>query len=260
MPTPRANRTPSRRPDPETTAKASFEDERETDPGPIDDAPASEPVRNALVALDPKPGSRFAPEATSTTATAVFGALTAAWEKLFAETPSPDSIAVLVAQWALETSWGKTCWNWNLANIKASPGDDLDHTYYPCWEVLTRADAHAAAANPGVRSDGKPGPDVVLVSEDEVQGTAVVWYYPDHDGCRFRAFRSLEAGAEEYLKVLFHRYRRAWSSVILGNPSGFASALKTLDFYNAPLDGPKGYRTALVSIWNRLQTQLQAQA
>jgi hypothetical protein len=234
------------------------EDARETEPGPVDPEPSSEPLPNALVSLAPPPGARFAPTHTPESATLVFNALTAAWKKLFGDEPAKESIAVLVSQWALETGWGKTCWNWNLGNIKAHPTDGLDHTYYPCWEVLTRANAHTVAANPGQRKDGKPGPDVLIASEDEVQGTAVVWFYPDHDGCRFRAFRSLEAGAEEYLKVLFHRYRRAWASVLIGNPSGFAAALKTLEYFTAPLDGPKGYRTALVSIWNRVQTQLAA--
>ncbi len=240
----------------------AVEDERETAPA-LPESPPSDPEPAPVARLVPgeaPPGSRFPATHTPHSPPVIFKALTTAWEKLYGETPAPESVAVLVSQWALETGWGKTCWNNNLANVKARPNDGHDHTYFPCWEVLTRSEAHEAAAHPGERKDGKPGPDVVIASEDQVQGTAVVWFYPDHDGCRFRAFRSLEAGAEEYLKVLFHRFRRAWASVIIGDPSGFAASLKLLDFYTAPLDGPKGYRTALVSIFNRVQTQLKSAA
>ncbi len=260
MPSPRANRTSSKRPLTEDAKRASFEDERETEPAPLDDSPpsveeASPP--NALRSLALAPGSRFPPTLTPSTPNLVYAALVEAWRKMFDETPTQESIVVLVSQWALETGWGSTCHNFNLGNVKAREDDGLDHTYYPCWEVLTRPEAYAVAAHPGERSDKKPGPDVVIASEDSVQGTAVVWYYPDHPGCRFQSFRTLDAGAEAYLKVLFHRYRRAWSSVILGDPAGFAQALKTSEAFHAPLDGPKGYRTALVSIFNRVQGQLK---
>lgn len=242
--------------------------DRETQPALPEPEPESAPAYCAVCEHDlcmcaktpePPPGSRFPATKTKETPTAVYAALQRAWLKLFNDVPSPESLSVLVAHWALETGWGDSCWNWNLGNVKSRPGDGLDHTYYPCWEVLPKAAAFALAKNAGVRADGKPGPDVVVATEQD-DGTAVVWFYPDHNMCRFRAFRSLDAGAEEYLKVLFHRFKRAWASVTTGDPSGFAAALKGMDYFTAPLDGPKGYRTALVSVFNRVAAQVKRAA
>lgn len=222
------------------------ESERPTDPGPLE--PAEVPR-----------GSRFAPEAVKVDATSVYHALVAAWTRIFNDAPTSEALALCVSQWALETGWGKSCFNFNLGNLKAREGDGLDHTFYPTWEVLSRAAAHelAAKAEPRTRPEDGGGPNAVLTSEDPAANTAVVWFYPDHYMCRFRAFRSLDEGAEEYLKALFHRYKRAWASLSTGNPSTFAEALKAYGYFTAPLDGPKGYRTALTSIFNRVQTQLK---
>lgn len=237
----------------EEAARRAAEDERETEPGPVDPAPASERVPTALRYL---PEARVPAQKTAATGAEVFAALRAAWLRLFPDAPSDESVSVLVAQWALETSWGSSCFNWNLGNVPATPGDGHAHTYYPCWEVVPRAEAAALLKAANARTDGQPGPDVVVAGETD-EACALVWFYPDHPRCRFRAFATLEEGAEALLKVLFHRYRRAWSSVIIGSPGGFASDLKALDFYRAPLDGPQGYRTALVSIFNRVQAQVK---
>lgn len=222
------------------------------------DAPVEPAPRNALVEL-PR-GSRFPPTPTPVDATSVYRALEAAWGRIFNDKPTQEALTVCVSQWALETGWGKSCFNWNLGNMKAREGDGLDHTFYPTWEVLPRAVAHglAAKAEPRTRPVDGAGPDVVITSETD--STAVVWFYPDHYMCRFRSFRSLDEGAEEYLKALFHRYKKAWVSLATGNPSCFAETLKTYDYFTAPLDGPKGYRTALVSIFNRIQAQLKKAA
>lgn len=245
----------------EQEARRAVEDERETLRAldDVEDPPERVDTYCATCEHDhcicPKV-SRIAPKQTPATPTAVFAALVGAWQRLFGETPSDDSVAVLVSQWALETSWGESCFNFNLGNVPAVDGDGNAFTYYPCWEVVSRAEAHELLKAAGERKDGKPGPDVVIANETD-DAAAVVWFYPDHPRCRFRAFSSLEDGAEAYLKTLFHRYKRAWASVLLGSPSGFASDLKALGFFKAPLDGAQGYRTALVGIFNRVQGQLK---
>lgn len=105
---------------------------------------------------------------------------------------SDAALSVLWAQFALETGRGNYCWNWNLGNIKWSPG--RDYSILRTYEIV----------------DGK------RVDLDD----------------RFRAFESIDQGALDYLSFLLRAsYAKAWEAVLSGDPSRFAHVLKTLGYY-----------------------------
>ena len=195
---------------------------------------------------------RLSPAVTTATVAELSRALVHSWGE--ATAPSADGLAVLVAQWALETGWGKSCHAWNLGNVKSVQGDGHDYTFFACWEVLTKAQAASALATATLRADGT-GPNVTT-GKARNDGKVEVWFYPDHPGCRFRAFDSLEHGAAAYLAKLRSRFARAWPYVEAGDPSGFAAALKSQGYFTAPLDGADGYRPLLVGIYNRVVKQV----
>ncbi len=197
---------------------------------------------------------RLPPTLTPASTGDIVRALRKAWPlELKYDPPKPECIAVLTAQWALETGWGRSCVAWNLGNVKSRQGDGSDFTYFKCWEVLDSKTAHALVAQAPPRTgDGAPS---VLIDKELPDGKARVTIFPDHEGCRFRAFASLEEGARAYLQKLHTRFGKAWNYVDAGDPSGFAAALKSLGYFTAPLDGPEGYRPALVRIFNQVVKQ-----
>lgn len=177
---------------------------------------------------------RLAPLRTYVTAMDVGTALMGAWGELLGDTPFIlDSIYLLMAQWALETGRGKACWNYNLGNAKSIEGDNRSFTYYACNEILPSkaARAHAAAAKP--RTDA-PGPNADITKEDGT--TAIIWFYPDHPYARFRAFRTLEDGAYDYLTLLYRRFPKAWPAICQGDPIAFCAMLKAQRYFTADLE------------------------
>jgi hypothetical protein len=105
-------------------------------------------------------------------------ALRNAFRKVAYMTPFDESIALLFAQWAFETGWGKACWNWNLGNARASKE----------W-IATGHDY------------------VELPTADEiVDGKRVIV------GGYFRSHRSLEEGAISHIELLagLARYQKAF--------------------------------------------------
>lgn len=161
--------------------------------------------------------ARLPPTVTPVTATDMIGALRRAWFARFGGAPADRSLFVLVAQWALETGWGRGMHAYNVGNIKSVAGDGRDYTYFACDEVL----------------DGK-----------------IVWYYPDAPACRFRAYPSLDGGVADYLATVHERFDKAWIAVVAGDPAGYARLLKEERYYTAP---EEAYARGLVSIVDELE-------
>lgn len=155
-------------------------------------------------------------------------ALVSAWYALFGSPPPRrESIAILLAQWALETGKGRSMWCFNLGNAKSRPGDGRSWTFYACNEVLSPAQAAHYVATAQPRTGGKTGPNAVATS------ATVVWFYPSHPACRFRAFHTLDEGAVDYLGMLNKRFAGAWPAVVSGDPAAFSHALKLQGYYTA---------------------------
>jgi hypothetical protein len=128
-------------------------------------------------------------------------ALRAAWLKLFEETPADGTIALLMAQSALETGRWKSCWNFNLGNIKGGAKWQGDTCQFRCNEVIK----------------GK-----------------VEWFDPPHPQTTFRAYPTLEAAAADYLWLLHRRFAQCWMHVLRPDPVAFSQALKRQNYYTAP--------------------------
>lgn len=147
-------------------------------------------------------------------------ALSLAWRAVVGTEPTRPALLTLMSQWALETGWGKSMHRYNLGNIKSVPGDGRSWTFFAC---------------------------------DEVIGGRVVQFVPKQSGCRFRAYDSLEEGAEDYLRLLMRRYASAWPAVEAGDPAQFAHRLKLKNYYTA---SESLYAKNLTSIYRTLDARL----
>jgi hypothetical protein len=122
-----------------------------------------------------------------------------AWRQLLPYPPTVPALAVLWAQFALETGRGKSCFNFNLGNIKRVDGDGRDF--------------------------------VMLRTFEYVNGKRI-----DIDDS-FRAFDSLDDGALDYLRFLCRpAYAEPWTCVVQGDADAFARALKRKGYYTAPVE------------------------
>lgn len=151
-------------------------------------------------------------------------ALSDAWQALLGETPSQESLLVLLSQWTLETGGGHACHAWNLGNAKSVPGDGRSWTFFRCSEILA----------------GKE-----------------VFFDPPHPQCRFRAFESLADGAADYLELLHRRFAVAWPAVVAGDAAAFGHALKAAHYYTAD---EHAYTALLVRLMGQLRGALPAPA
>jgi hypothetical protein len=167
---------------------------------------------------------RLPPDITKVTAGEMIAALGEGWQGLFGETPKQESVFVLVAQWALETGWGKGMHAYNVGNIKSVEGDGEDFTYFTC---------------------------------DEYIGGKHVWFSPDSPACRFRAYKTLALGALDYLKTVSQRYAASWTAVIAGDPAQYAHMLKMQKYYTG---SEADYTSTLVSVVHQLQRTASAAA
>lgn len=157
-------------------------------------------------------------------------ALALAHLRLHGVMPGRPFINLALAQWAHESGRGRACFNWNLGNVKATAKWEGDYCERYCNEVLTQMQANDALARAGTREDGSP--DVVLGGSIGVE--RVVNFYQPNPATRFRAFDTLEAGALDYLDILFDRFGSAWKCLEDGDADAFAAALRAAKYYTAP--------------------------
>lgn len=127
-------------------------------------------------------------------------ALREAWNKLYNDYPSVDSLALLWSQWALETGRGKAIHCYNFGNIKRS--NDENYCMFRCNEIL----------------NGK-----------------LEWFDPPHKQTWFRAYPSAVDGALDYIMFLSQRkrYQKAWAAIQIGDPALFGHELKVAGYYTA---------------------------
>lgn len=130
-------------------------------------------------------------------------AIRRAWSALYGSTPKDAAVAVLLAQWALETGWGASCWGSNLGNMRppASRG-------CLCLQI--------------------PGDHV-----SEVIGGREYFFAPPSRGSTFQAFEDLDKGAEFYMGFLITRYSSAWPAVVAGDIAGFSHLIRQRGYYTA---------------------------
>jgi hypothetical protein len=183
---------------------------------------------------------RLPDQKTPVTRQEVLEALWGAWAVYFNAIPKKESIWVLMSQWALETGWSSSMHCYNLGNVKSRDGDGYDYTYFACNEILPKASAEKLQAK---------DPKRAKITSYRSDGTAIIWFYPDHPGCRFRAFSTLQEGALDHLVILVKKFDKAWSAVAEGDPAKFAHLLKVQGYYTAD---ETSYSKALTSIFRGL--------
>ena len=195
-------------------------------------------AEDAVPDTDPVPKPQPQPESgkgqfilatrTPTTPQDVYAALIKAWRAQLGTEPKRESLLVLLAQWAHETGTGRATWCYNLGNVKAKPGGARDYTFFTCGEELTREQAQA------LLKDAR----VSVVKEYSRGGTTMVSVriVPDHPACCFRAFRTLDDGAADFLELLRKRFASAWPAVEDGDPAAFAHLLRLARYYTASVE------------------------
>lgn len=129
--------------------------------------------------------------------------------------PTNATVALLWAQWALETGRGHAMHCDNVGNIKAASDYAGLYCQFRCNEVI----------------HGK-----------------LEWFTPPNPATNFRAYSALVDGACDYVEFLATRprYAYAWAKALTGEPAAFVHALKIAGYFTAA-EGP--YRAAIESLF-----------
>jgi len=122
--------------------------------------------------------------------------LAEAWRAELGDAPPDHAVALLTAQWALETDGGRHMPGHNFGGIKASTG------------------------SPGANFRTVEG---YGAGRREIEA-------------RFRIYPNAEAGARDYLRLLAHRYPAALAAARAGDLEGFSGALARGGYFTADPD------------------------
>jgi hypothetical protein len=179
-------------------------------------------------------------EKTEVTTQEMALALVHAYWKYFRSWPRKDTIRVLLAQWALETGWGKHMHCFNVGNAKHSFSSGNDYCFFKCNEILRKDVAELLLHEDPTR---------VMITSYRANNTCVTWFLPKHPWSRFRAFKTLEDGVYDHLKMVVNRFDGAWPYAVAGDPEGYCRALKAQKYFTADLSV---YTKTLKSVFNKL--------
>lgn len=128
-----------------------------------------------------------APVRTPLTTEQASALIAGALEEVTGEKPSPECVAVMTAQWAHETGRGASMFNYNFAGIKGT------------------------------------GPSGLSVSQRTREG----WGASERTIVdNFRAYRTAEEGALDYVKLLSSRFPESFAAARQGDPAACVAALK----------------------------------
>jgi hypothetical protein len=173
-------------------------------------------------------------EITTTTTTPtpqqVVDMLLSSWHEL-----TPNGARTLTAQFMAETGGGKYCFNWNLGNVKSGP--NTPHMYLRgVWEVDTPAGAQAQVAQANGLAHIATDEEVSKHRWGLPAGKVIVVFQPPHPQCRFRAYSSLQEGAERWLghhQAIAKRDPSFLAALNAGDIAAVAHALKQARYYTA---------------------------
>ena len=180
----------------------------------VEARPQSAPAFDALLSARTKTVAAapaiVPPVRTRLDGTQAADALRAAWTKVTGQPPSEHTVAILTAQWAHETGNGASMYNYNFGGIKGM------------------------------------GPSGLSVSQRTKEGFGATEHTITD---RFRAYRTAEEGATDYVKLLTQRFPEAVQSAQGGDAAGFVGGLKQ-----------RGYFTGDAAAYTRSVTSLTSQA
>lgn len=170
-------------------------------------------------------------------------ALREAWYRIYGQYPNDKSLAVLWAKSCLETGRWKFIHNYNFGNIKAK-NDDKYFTMFTCGEEVS-----LSQANTLVREDPERVKILRKYKWSNGSKRASIEIKDGHTWSKFRAYLSMEDGAEDYLRFVSQnkRYIKAWQKVIEGDPEGYSHELKQAGYYTG---NEKRYTAGVVRLFN----------
>jgi len=176
--------------------------------------PQAAPAFDALLTARTKSAAQtpalVPPVRTRLDGTQASDALRTAWTRVTGQPPSEHTVAILTAQWAHETGNGASMYNYNFGGIKGS------------------------------------SPSGLSVSQRTKEGFGATEHTITD---RFRAYRTAEEGATDYVQLLTKRFPEAVQAAQNGDPAGFVAGLKQ-----------RGYFTGDAAAYTRSVSSLSAQA
>lgn len=178
-------------------------------PEVVDARAQVDPAFNALLAVKTRAAAAatlVAPTRTRLDGTQAAAALRSAWTNVTGQPPSQQTVAVLTAQWAHETGNGASMYNYNFGGIKGASPDG--------FSVSQRTHEGFGATERAITD-------------------------------RFRAYRTAEDGATDYVKLLVHHFPEAAESATKGDPVGFVQGLKQRGYFTGD---PTAYTRSVSSL------------
>lgn len=146
-----------------------------------------------------------------------------AYHILFGYDVSLDTLSILCAQIFLETGRGKSCYNFNLGNVKRTKNHKW--TWFKCGERIN-----------GIYQN----------------------FIPPHYQTHFAAYDSLTDAAVEHLKFLNKpRYQASLQEANCGNPEAYCEQLHKAGYYTATVEQ---YKKALVPLFEEIRTKYKDEA
>jgi hypothetical protein len=141
-------------------------------------------------------------------------AIAIGYQKVTGKKPSAAILALLLGQWALETGNGSAIHNYNFGNTKRSSADAY-YQFFRCNEII----------------NGQ-----------------TVWFDPPAPECAFSAYKTPEAGAEAWIRILKKR-PNWWNGLLTGDVTAFNTGLST---------APKYYTASPALYLNTLKNRVAA--
>lgn len=173
---------------------------------------------------------------TGTTFESVASSFHKAWFDVLGEYPSKETLALLLAQSALETGRWKQIMNFNFGNLKRKPGQKF--TMFATGENLW---------------------------DPKTKKTKWVWFEVPDPQTAFRAYDSMIDGAKDYILFLSDRqskeqwrneaYKVAFNYMKAGDPANFSLALFKAGYYTA---NPEKYTAGIVRIYNEFLSKVNS--
>ena len=172
-------------------------------------------------------------------------ALREAWYRVYGNYPSDRSWAVLWAKACLETGRFKEIHCSNFGNIKRKENDnDRFFTMYECGEEVALSQAQKL-----VNEDPERIKILSIYSRPDGARRASIHVKVGHLWSQFRAYKTVEDGAEDYIRFVSQntRYAEAWKKVIAGDPAGYSQELSKAGYYTGSV---VTYTTGVVRLYN----------
>lgn len=190
---------------------------------------------------------------TTPTALQVVEMLKRAWPDL-----TEAGARTLTAQFMGETGSGKHCYNWNLGNVKSD--DKQPHMFLKgVWEVDSPERAKAQMASAGGLAHIATAEEIKKHGWGCPPGSSIVVFQPPHPQCRFRAYRTLEEGAQRWMgnhQRIAKLNPGYLASVNAGDTAAVAHTLKKVRYYTA---SESDYARSMAAHKTRIDHELGSQ-